>query len=196
MAKGNVESFDDVLELARMRRYTGMVTLEHKQGGRVEEGEVVFQASQPIYARVGRLVGQDALNWLMQWRNIYYTLRTDVSEQSDAKTAISNADSTTSTPSSLRNYSPRTSSNSTGPIDVRDASNRNTPTPGIEWVVPQKRGVEREVLALPLTRRQRFVYFLVDGRRTIADLARCTGKNTQEIELILSELREQGLVAV
>jgi len=196
MAKGNVESFDDVLELARMKRYTGMVTLEHKQGGRVEEGEVVFQASQPIYARVGRLVGQDALNWLMQWRNISYTLRNGESEQADATTAISNADSTTSTPSSLRNYSPRNSSNSTGPIDVRDASNRNTPTPGIEWVVPQKRGVEREVLALPLTRRQRFVYFLVDGRRTIADLARCTGKNSQEIELILSELREQGLVAV
>ena len=72
----------------------------------------------------------------------------------------------------------------------------NTSTPGIEWLIPQKRGIEREVLALPLTRRQRFIYFLVDGRRTVADLARCTGKNIQEIELILSELQEQGLVAI
>jgi predicted Rossmann fold nucleotide-binding protein DprA/Smf involved in DNA uptake len=71
-----------------------------------------------------------------------------------------------------------------------------TSIPGIEWLVPQKRGIEREVLGLPLTRRQRFIYFLVDGRRTVADLARCTGKNIQEIELILSELQEQGLVAV
>ncbi len=73
---------------------------------------------------------------------------------------------------------------------------RNSYAPGIEWLVPQKRGVEREVLALPLTRRQRFIYFLVDGRRTVSDLSRCTGKNIQEIELILSELQEQGLVAV
>ena len=154
MAKGNAERLDGVLELARARRQNGMMTIEHTQGGRVEEGEVFFQTGQPINARVGHLVGQDALNWLMKWRNITYTIGTDESLQSVASTT------------------------------------------GIEWLVPQKRGIEREVLALPLTRRQRFIYFLVDGRRTVADLARCTGKNTQEIELILSELREQGLVAV
>ena len=81
-------------------------------------------------------------------------------------------------------------------VNGRSSLLNNTSTPGIDWLVPQKRGIEREVLALPLTRRQRFIYFLVDGRRTIADLARCTGKNTQEIELILSELQEQGLIAV
>ena len=154
MTKGNAERLDSVLELARARRQNGMITIEHTQGGRVEEGEVFFQTGQPINARVGHLVGQEALNWLMKWRNITYTIGTDESLQSVAS------------------------------------------TPGIEWLVPQKRGIEREVLALPLTRRQRFIYFLVDGRRTVADLARCTGKNTQEIELILSELREQGLVAV
>ena len=154
MAKGNAERLDRVLELARARRQNGMMTIEHTQGGGVEEGEVFFQTGQPINARVGHLVGQDALNWLMKWRNITYTIGTEESLQSVAS------------------------------------------TPGIEWLVPQKRGIEREVLALPLTRRQRFIYFLVDGRRTVADLARCTGKNTQEIELILSELREQGLVAV
>jgi len=153
MTKGNAERLDSVLELARARRQNGMITIEHTQGGRVEEGEVFFQTGQPINARVGHLVGQDALNWLMKWRNITYTIGTEESLQSVSS------------------------------------------TPGIEWLVPQKRGIEREVLALPLTRRQRFIYFLVDGRRTVADLARCTGKNTQEIELILSELQEQGLVA-
>src|SRR5436305_2464977 len=163
MAKGNAERLDGVLELARARRQNGMMTIEHTQGGRVEEGEVLFQTGQPIHARVGHLVGQDALNWLMKWRSITYTIGTDASLQSVATTT---------------------------------ANISNAPTPGIEWLVPQKRGIEREVLGLPLTRRQRFVYFLVDGHRTVADLARCTGKNTQEIELILSELREQGLVAV
>ena len=154
MAKGNAESISYVLELARTRRLNGMMTIEHRQGEKIEAGEVFFQTGQPIHARVGHLVGQDALSWLMKWRYITYTIGTDASLQSVAS------------------------------------------TPGIEWLVPQKRGIEREVLALPLTRRQRFIYFLVDGRRTVADLARCTGKNTQEIELILSELREQGLVAV
>ena len=60
MAKGNAESLDDVLELARIRRQNGLMTIEHTQGGRVEEGEVFFQTGQPIYARVGHLVGQNA----------------------------------------------------------------------------------------------------------------------------------------
>jgi len=195
MAKGNAESLGGVLELARTRRQNGMMTIEHSQGGRVEEGEVFFQTGQPIHARVGRLVGQDALNWLMKWRNIMYTTGTDQSLQTVAKTTVNNRNITTSTPSP-------TPKSTIGPVSAQLQMNgrgsplSNTSTPGIEWLVPQKRGIEREVLALPLTRRQRFIYFLVDGRRTVADLARCTGKNTQEIELILSELREQGLVAV
>jgi hypothetical protein len=202
MAKGNAESLDGVLELARTRRQNGMMTIEHMQSGRVEEGEVFFQTGQPIHARVGRLVGQDALNWLMKWRNIMYTIGTDESLQSVATTTVNNRNITTSTPPPTPKSLPLNEMPTTGPVSPQFQVNgrgspfSNTSTPGIEWLVPQKRGIEREVLALPLTRRQRFIYFLVDGRRTVSDLARCTGKNTQEIELILSELREQGLVAV
>jgi hypothetical protein len=179
-----------------------MVAIEHTQGGKVEAGEVFFQAGQPIYARVGHLVGQDALNWLLKWRNIYYTMGTDESTQTVGTTAASNVNSADSIPSPLPKYSPLNRSSSTGPVgahlpvDGRGSPSNNTPTPGIEWLVPQKRGIEREVLSLPLTRRLRFIYFLVDGRRTVSDLSRCTGKNIQEIELILGELQEQGLVAV
>jgi uncharacterized protein DUF4388 len=188
MAKGKAESLDNVLELARMRRQSGMVTIEHTQGGKVDEGEVFFQAGQPIYARVGHLVGQNALNWLMQWRNINYTMATNGSMQS--------------IPSPLPKHSPLNRSSSTVPVgamrvsDGRVSSNDTSYTPGIERLVPRKRGIEQEVLSLPLTRRQRFVYFLVDGRRTVSDLSRCTGKSIQEIELLLGELQEQGLVAV
>jgi len=200
MAKGNAESLSEVLELARTRRLNGMITIEHKQGGRVEEGEVYFQIGQLIQARVGRLIGQDALNWLMKWHNITYMIETDDSLQSVAKTTVNDRDKTTPTP--LQTYVPSNkmpfTEQAVAQVEVNERSSilSNIPTPGIEWLVPQKRGVVSEVLALPLTRRQRFIYFLVDGRRTVADLARCTGKNTQEIELILSELQEQGLVAV
>ena len=202
MAKVNAESFSGVLELARTRQLHGMMTIEHKQGGKVEEGEVFFQTGQPIHARVGHLIGQDALNWLMKWHNITYIIGTDESLQSVATTIVNNRNSAPSTSSRTPKYVPhkgRPTTRRVSPqlqMNGRGSPLSNTSTPGIEWLVPQKRGIEREVLALPLTRRQRFIYFLVDGRRTVSDLARCTGKNTQEIELILIELREQGLVAV
>ena len=200
MAKGKAENLDDVLEVARLRKQSGMLTLEHTQGGRVEEGEVFLQAGQPIYARVGHLVGQDALNWLLRWRNIYFSIGTE--ESTPPVGTPSNGKDNTAIPAPLQQHSPPAGDGSVGPVSgrVRGARSGSTPgnsyAPGIEWLVPQKRGVEREVLSLPLTRRQRFIYFLVDGRRTVSDLSRCTGKNIQEIELILNELREQGLVAV
>ena len=190
MAKGNAETLRDILELARSRRLNGIMIIEHKQAGKVEEGEVFFQTGQPIHARIGRLAGQDALNWIMRWHNITYSIGVDESLQ---PIASSTPAPTYLSPNGLPSTRPVAAQ-----VQVNGGSSllNNTSTAGIEWLVPQKRGIEREVLALPLTRRQRFIYFLVDGRRTIADLARCTGKNTQEIELILSELQEQELIAV
>jgi hypothetical protein len=146
------------------------------------------------------LVGQDALNWLLQWRNVYFTITTEDPKQ-PAGTPVSGK-SNAAAFSSPKPQSPSLNGDtSTGLPDVQaqgdgNVSRKNAYTPGIEWLIPQKRGVEREVLSLPLTRRQRFIYFLVDGRRTIADLSRCTGKDIQEVELTLSELQEQGLVAI
>jgi hypothetical protein len=197
MAKGKAETLDDVLELARLRRQSGMLTLEHTQGGRVEEGEVFLQAGQPVYARVGQLVGHDALNWLQSWHNIYFSMGTEESVQPVATPPAGDGNRAVAVPAPLPQYSPLNGGGFMEPVSERLPGNRNgSTTLGIEWLVPQKRGVEREVLALPLTRSQRYIYFLVDGRRTVSDLSRCTGKNIQEIELILSELQGQGLVAV
>jgi hypothetical protein len=69
-------------------------------------------------------------------------------------------------------------------------------TPGLEWLVPQKLGNDRDVLSLPLTRPQRSIYLLIDGHRSVADLARCTRKSLQEIERLLSELKERGLISI
>ena len=61
MSKGRdimADSLSNVLELARLRRQSGLLSVEHAQGGRIEEGEIYFQDGQLVYARVGRLTGQ------------------------------------------------------------------------------------------------------------------------------------------
>ncbi len=205
MAKGKAGSLDEVLEIARARRQSGMLTIEHTQGGRLEEGELYLQAGQPVYARVGQLVGQDALNWLLQWHNIFFTISPEAPRQPAAVPAAGNGNSAVAVPapptsssksSPLSSNSPTGLSSEPGSGETSGLPRTNSYSPGIEWLVPQKRAVEKDVLSLPLTRRQRFIYFLVDGHRTISDLARCTGKNIQEVELTLSELQEQGLVVV
>jgi hypothetical protein len=73
-------------------------------------------------------------------------------------------------------------------------SEAGTTSWGFSALVPRRLSSEQNVLALPLTRPQRSVYLLVDGVRTVADLVRCTGKGMQDVERVLMELRQQGLI--
>ena len=198
MTKGReiaAQSISDVLDVARVRRQSGLLSAEHRKGGQGEEGELYLQAGLPIYARTGQLVGLDALNRILKWRSIYFSFVTDV-PQPPANIPASSLPGISTAPfeQGIVNGVPRTRS---VPQPARDRGESSGMRPsGVERLVPRKLRAEQEVLSLPLTRRQRFIYFLVDGRRAIADLARCTNKSVQEVELILSELQEQGLIAV
>ncbi|HVB72972.1 MAG TPA: DUF4388 domain-containing protein [Ktedonobacteraceae bacterium] len=182
------ESVSNVLDLARMRRQSGRLNIELYSGGRVQEGEIYLQAGQPVYVRLGPLVGQDALNRLLSWRNVQFTLQLDEPGTTPIGLPVERGSNTASLPSQAPTARNRTTAN--------DVSNAISNSPGIEWQAPQKSDEGRDIQSLPLTRRQRYIYFLVDGRRTLTDLSRCTGKNVQEIELILRELQAQGLVII
>lgn len=186
------ESINSILDLARIRRQSGRLKVEQNSGGRLQEGEIYLQAGQPVFVRLGQFIGQEALERLRTWRNVQFTLQLD--EPGTAPMALSFGNNGGTTPSSFPAQPtpmPRPDRTTTG-----DLARVNTNAPGLEWLVPQKRDVGRDVLSLPLTRRQRFIYFLVDGQRTMSDLSRCTGKTIQEIELILKELQAQGLVNI
>ena len=183
------ESINSILDLARIRRQSGRLKVEQVNGGRLQEGEIYLQAGQPVYVRLGQLIGQEALDRLRGWRNVQFTLQLDEPGAVPVALPLSNTGGTT--PTSLPAQSAPRPERTTG-----DLARVNSNAPGLEWLVPQKRDVGRDVLSLPLTRRQRFIYFLVDGQRSMSDLSRCTGKTIQEIELILKELQAQGLVNI
>ena len=185
------ESINSVLDLARMRRQSGRLKVELVSGGRIQEGEIYLQAGQPVFVRLGQLIGREALDRLLAWRNVQFTLQLD--DPGTAPMALSFGN-TNGTPASSFPVQPTDRQEHTTTGELTPGVNSNAP--GLEWLAPQKRDVSRDVLSLPLTRRQRFIYFLVDGQRTLADLSRCTGKTIQEIELILKELQAQGLVNI
>jgi len=225
MTKGRdneAERLRDVLELIRMRKQSGVLSMEHYQGNRYEEGEIAFQEGQPINAQTGELTGQEALTYLLGWNQVYFTFITDQtlfpakqSSPAPVKAHVAVASSTPIIPPTPNSSQVNTTgsvpaisarlpqantnviSKSVGTNDTMyRPSNLNPNTPGLEWLVPQKLGQERDVLSLPLTRPQRSIYLLVDGRRSVADLSRCTRKSLQEVERLLIELQERGLIAV
>ncbi|MHB8600756.1 MAG: DUF4388 domain-containing protein [Ktedonobacteraceae bacterium] len=213
MTKGRdnpAENLSDVIELMRKRRQSGLLSIERIYGGLFEEGEIYFQGGLPIYARQGSFAGVDALNRLLGWHQVYFAFLIDQPQPAaNIPATISvRANVATMTDPTAQSINPaRPNSNNTAPFIGRSqeviSGGNSQPafpltgnTPGLEWLVPQKLGNDRNVLSLPLTRPQRSIYLLIDGKRTVSDLSRCTRKNFQEIERLLSELQERGLISI
>lgn len=208
MTKGRdiaAESLGDLVEVARVQQRNGMLRAEFFQDGRLEEGEIYLSAGQPIYARTGRLAGIDALNYLLSWRNIHFAFVADV-PRPPANIYTSLRQNTVTTPLTRTQpfpsaYLPVTGGLHWTPQDSQRIQDMSIPaapqmvsTPGIETMVPHKVGPERDIFSLGLTRRQRLIYFLIDGQRSVNDLARTTKKTVLEVEIILNELQGQGLL--
>jgi hypothetical protein len=205
MTKGRnnaAESLSDIIELVRVRRQSGSLSVERYHGSRFEEGEIYFQGGQPTYAHTGQMSEQQALSWMFTWRQIHFTFNVD---EPRIPATISSAATTKTIAAPSPPRLPRVNSsfgdvpgsvNESDNLFKTDSPDVTSSTPGLEWLVPQKMGIEQDVMSLPLTRPQRSIYMLVDGHRTISDLCRCTRKNFQEIERLLTELREQGLISI
>lgn len=165
-----------------IQRQSGLLHAECVREGHLEKGELHILIGQPIYARAEKLIGQEALNYMLTWHFIHFSFTADA-------------------PRPPANLSSRIRISLPTPTDIPPSVPSRSPTleekrqvTGIEWLVPQKIGSERFALSLPLTYYQRLIYFLIDGQRTIADLARCSNKTVTEIESILRELRHIGLI--
>jgi hypothetical protein len=183
------DSVASVLESARIQRQSGRLLVGQFIAGKFQEGEIYLQEGQPFYARLGTLSGKEAFDRLISWRNVQFTFTLDTPRNgiTQLRPPVDTGSFTTPPASS-----PARAALTPIPPQRPDVGNGFHP----ELLIPQKRPSEENVLTLPLTRPQRFVYFLVDGRRTVGDISRCTGKSVPEIERILGELQARGLVAI
>ena len=217
------ESLRDILALIRLRKQSGLLSVEHYSGLRFEEGEILIQDGQPTHAHSGQLTGQDALMFLLGWHQVYFTFLADQRQQpanisvtppannrnaigvhtsviplSPGSPQVTQVNTTENIPAISTKLPLAKLNGDTTSVEINDPMYRpgDPITPALEWLVPQKLETERDILSLPLTRPQRSIYLLVDGHRTVADLSRCTRRSMQEIERLLIELQEQGLIAI
>ena len=124
------------------------------------------------------LTGQGALSQLLTWRQVYFAFFPEALKEMPPSMSSAPAPSYVRQP---RTLVPR--------LPSPEHNNAHEQR-------PQKLVNEQNVMNLPLTRTQRSLYMLVDGRRTIADLARFTNKDVQEVHRLLSELQANGLISL
>jgi hypothetical protein len=185
------EKLSDVLDLLYSRHYSGLLSVERFEGGRFEEGEIYFEQGRPVYAYHNQKSGKEAFARLEDWRQVYFAFD---------KNALCPVSRDIPRPPLSSAAKPGRLSQPSSPGELRwDTLPRLRAAPSlslsnIEQLVPHRLEVKLNVLSLPLTRVQRAVYLLVDGKRTIVDLARCIGKSIHDVVRLLNELLGLGLI--
>lgn len=180
--KREAERLGDLLSTLYIQQQSGLLTVESFQQGRWEEGELYILTGQPIYARLEKMGGQEALQRLLLWRSLRFAFAMDAPRP----------------PANL----PASVGALSAPVPVQPAVAPRITTnlltgggrPPRGDLVPHKLGASPQALALPLTHRQRMIYLLINGQRTIADLSRTSGKTIPEVEEILQALQYHGLI--
>lgn len=184
------EKLSDIIDLLCARHYSGLLSVEHFAGRRFEEGEIYFEQGRPIYARSSQKSGKEAFAHLEAWQQVYFAF------DKNASCPVSqDVSSPTLSPASAPHQSSQPLSSSELRRDTLPGLHAvSRPSSNVEHLVPRRSQVKQAVLSLPLTRAQRAVYLLVDGKRTIIDLARCIGKSIQIVVQLLNELLRLGLI--
>lgn len=203
------DHLSQLLHEIALHQQTGMLRLEHIGERGIERGEIYFEAGETILARTERETGKTALMQMLNWGSGYYTFfegvqspfrHVSISQQETRLLPILRGEK--HTPSAL----PRIPK-STGPL-ARVVQATPLPQPARtplkqdeQRMLPGQHAVFR---ALPdvcnaktlntLERRERIVFLLLDGRRTLHTVAQLTHHSEVTVARILVNLFRRGYI--
>jgi hypothetical protein len=175
----------DVINVIRLGRRTGMLTVERGQGTTFEEGSILFANGQIVQANVGILSGQEALAWLSAWGNCMFAF---IEQPTNSFPALTSPSYTPSSNTPHARFGEQTRNNSpTTESLAKFVSGPPRRTKSIEegLALLEQRGFSRTYRRLLL---------LIDGRRSIAELGRLVGHSEEEVARQLDELERAGFI--
>lgn len=191
-------------------RQTGLMSIEHIGEQKRERGEIYFEAGAIVLARTNNERGVTALARIQDWQQAYYTFHEDATIPLQIIRPTHQA-SITALPWVRRTGTytspllPSPPAKSTRPLPQVHATPlpRSTAEPidALDAAPPGRNAVFRARLstATPSTmkrleRRERIVFALLDGRRSVQHIARLTHLTEVAVARILVQLFQQGYI--
>jgi hypothetical protein len=173
-----------IIQLIQFGKRTGVLTARRGEGVALEEGSITFSKGQVTRASIGRHTGAEALNMLTTWGNCRFLfLSSDETETGPFLQLSPSLDP-------ARN---------TGPLDangtVRERYNGYaSATPQAPYRIRPLDTALRMIENLHLSRAHRQLLLLIDGHRTVTELARLMSKSEQDITKLLQDLEQASAI--
>lgn len=182
-----------IIQRIQMEGRNGLLFVKRGEGNNLEEGTILFTNGKMEDARVGRRTKFDAFKYLCTWEYYEFSFRTP-----DGKILLFSLPSPA--PKEYRSPGPSPSSlRSTSTSSLFDSSPIEKRTPEEVVLVPQHSRHQlsdglQAVEKMGLTRGHRRLFLLINGERSVAELARLTAFSEDEVYQRLHDLEKAAVI--
>jgi hypothetical protein len=196
------DSLADIINIIHLGGKSGTLTVERGEPITVEEGFIVFVDGRVTEANVGQQQGLIAFNHLNTWRKCRFSfIDYDMRDVSTSSQAVRNSLVQSNTPL----ITPATPPVASVPYGVtpipsqRNSGDLDYAAGPVEYAMGPVRLQAGEVaLRYPervqISRLQRRLLLLINGQRSLSELARLMVKSPDEIKMLLNDLERAGFI--
>lgn len=189
-----------VIQVLQLARKTGTLAVERGEDAMFEEGTLVFINGQVTEAKTGQRSGLDAFNYLNTWGQCKFAFIPQTAEHF-TQLPLRFLSDTEPSLSAHEQFLTR----STRPLPVSQPLSQPLPQqrvlpsePPLVSIIPTHiRPVDESLRLIAfagLSRVHKHVFLLVDGHRTIAELAHLTRHEPDELSTLLDNLEHIGVI--
>lgn len=179
-----------IIASIKIERKSGQLRVRRGEGLTTEEGILTFAQGQVTQASVGRRSGAEAVNWLSTWGQARYIFLSAADDETPFALA--------SPGRALTNPSMPTARVNTDRLDTEDLKLTPAPLPAEE--VPhlciELREATAHIERARLARAHRRLALLIDGHRSVHELAPLLGKSPDETRSMLHDLEWLGIIQI
>ncbi len=174
------DSLTNIIQILQLGYRSGTLTVERNARQGIEEGYIVFSNGRVVDARTNQYGGLAAFNYLNTWGSCRFS--------------FTNASDTQSTPSS----GPYSSNSVRVPSVPGFPSAMDAPGRAVHSPFPRlsQAGIAAIVHpeAVSVQRLHRRLLLLINVQRNLPALARLMARNPDEVQVLLDELEQAGLI--
>lgn len=216
-------SLADIIKQLMSYRVTGILTIWHAAGSRQEEAKIMIEGGRPTYVRKGFITeyaNESNLSWLNSWGEINFTfqsteppllqlpppahpLQQSIPQEHSPPTVPRR-------PAVTRPLSAISAATSPKPVArsrvstkkiIKEGNSADSAyglLPAIEptAVIPSLTSNGRDYPLTSIPRYDRTIFLLINGRRTVAVLARLTKRPVEDVYTSLYRLKNRRLITV
>ena len=190
-----------VISSIQRERRSGVLTAKRGEGIFLEEGTIVFINGQISQASAGRLRDSAARNWLSTWENCRF-LFVPASSEAGAHVwppSLPAQGHTTNPPTPMPSSRKEQEGRPQGAGEREGIGERghiNAPASRAPYPIEHLDAALRLIEQQRLSRVHRQLFYLIDGRRSIVDLVRLTGKRESELSQLLADLERAHVIRI